>query len=1347
MALLSYRSTFAVALLVTSACGGDDVGDGLPTPDAREDDDGPSEALDPAEALAGAIVHMDERRNVPSLLWFVKNSATKAKAATEALPRGSYEVVARRYLARYSRVYRVSEDESRTPVLTDLHDTGDGPLIATFQQRANGIDVFKQKIRVVTNRQNELIALSGNMISTESVGYDPLSGFDLSVPQAAARAIADLTRITIDADAIRANGEPRGDYSFFALDTSPWRIKGTEPVRAKQVYYPKDSTLVPAYYLELQLEVIDDPPKRLNFAYVVSASDGRILFRNNMTVNASYKVWADAADDGRFMNSPYGNNVTPHPTGDVAAAQTFTAGSQATVDSLIAERLAGSPWLANNATYTSGNNVQAYTDWAVNDGYDSTDIRADTTDGTYNFTFNAAAEPSTTANAKAGIVQLFYTLNYLHDWFYIAGFNEASGNAQLLNFGKGGQQGDPIKAEAQDYGGMNGASMTPGADGTSPKLEMYRWSNTVSAASITAAGVGVGLFALTPTPAKVGYAEFGPTTFNVSARSIVYTEPKDACTEIQNKLALGWGGVGQIAFIDRGGGCTFANKVANAAAAGAAAAIIANVGGSSSPDVPPQMIFDAAFPIITIPSLSLNMSDGDSFRTRLSPPPPALPTATSGSMTRTSLPNLDSSIDSQLIAHEFGHLLTHRLVGDGSGLTTLQAQSLDEGWADFVSMIATVDSTDDFDGVYSVGVYAPSAASPARNYFGMRRYPYSTDKMKNPLTFKHLADNVALPDTNTVPNNPNITTPNSEIHNAGEIWAAMLWDGYAGMLTSAASQGATFKQMRDRMKKYLVESLKIVPEDPTFLEARAALLLTIAENQKSADYEIFRDAFAQRGAGTFAEGPDRNSITNTPITESYETGSWYPSEISLSDEISTTCGGNERLDNGEVGTLTIKLLNISTQTKDLTTTLSSSTQGITLDPSGTGNISFSSVDPGDTETATVKVTASGMSATERSISFSITLPLDPGTITRSLKISGNYVDAGNQSNTDDFESPIPTWTKEETSTDAAWERVGYGSNDHVYRGVDADHSSDLKLISPPLTLAQGKDFIVTVKHRYQFEQNTSRGWFYDGGVIEISIDGTTWEDVGSALSGGYPGTIFTDTDPANINPLSGRPGFVGASSGFPEFTSATLNFGTAHAGKTVRLRFRVGADSWRGDFGWEIDDVVIQGLANKPFRALVTKTVCEGPLADAGPDQTVLAGKEVTLDGTATVDPYGETNLTYEWTQTVGDAVTLSPGSEAPLRVFRAPAVATETTLTFQLVATNSGGVPGPSSTVNVLVQPALDTLNPDGPAQPTDEGSGGCGCSSSEPSGRAGWLPLLVGLGWWLFARRHRGHHTEVSA
>jgi hypothetical protein len=90
------------------------------------------------------------------------------------------------------------------------------------------------------------------------------------------------------------------------------------------------------------------------------------------------------------------------------------------------------------------------------------------------------------------------------------------------------------------------------------------------------------------------------------------------------------------------------------------------------------------------------------------------------------------------------------------------------------------------------------------------------------------------------------------------------------------------------------------------------------------------------------------------------------------------------------------------------------------------------------------------------------------------------------------------------------------------------------------------------------------------------------------------------------------------------------------------------------------------------------------PTADAGDDQTVEEGAGVTLDGTGSSDPDGDT-LTYAWTQTGGPDVSLSDTSVAE-PTFTAPEVDTDTTLTFDLEVTDPDGA-SDTDTVEVTVQ------------------------------------------------------------
>ncbi|GAB4277231.1 MAG: hypothetical protein Kow0080_28060 [Candidatus Promineifilaceae bacterium] len=77
--------------------------------------------------------------------------------------------------------------------------------------------------------------------------------------------------------------------------------------------------------------------------------------------------------------------------------------------------------------------------------------------------------------------------------------------------------------------------------------------------------------------------------------------------------------------------------------------------------------------------------------------------------------------------------------------------------------------------------------------------------------------------------------------------------------------------------------------------------------------------------------------------------------------------------------------------------------------------------------------------------------------------------------------------------------------------------------------------------------------------------------------------------------------------------------------------------SARGEDGGAGDPLTDSGAAYV-FIGVPTN---QPPTANAGPDQNVEIGTAVTLDGSGSSDPDGNTPLTYGWTQTGGAAVTL----------------------------------------------------------------------------------------------------------
>ena len=90
---------------------------------------------------------------------------------------------------------------------------------------------------------------------------------------------------------------------------------------------------------------------------------------------------------------------------------------------------------------------------------------------------------------------------------------------------------------------------------------------------------------------------------------------------------------------------------------------------------------------------------------------------------------------------------------------------------------------------------------------------------------------------------------------------------------------------------------------------------------------------------------------------------------------------------------------------------------------------------------------------------------------------------------------------------------------------DPAEVSDKRLDSPSISIA-------TATAQLTFRQNRNLESGFDGGVLEISIDGGAFQDIltagGGFAGGGYDGTISSNFS----NPLAGRQAWTGNSSGF-----------------------------------------------------------------------------------------------------------------------------------------------------------------------------------------------------------------------
>jgi len=1110
---------------------------------------------DPALLEVGRIASVEPRYALPTFLWATGTRAPMGRQGS--VPATTTAAAARVHLDRVARFYRLDRTDVREVTLLRVHDTGRGGVIAIFGQVIDGVEVFRDEMKVMMNRGQELVAVSGFLPSRSLLGRGEARAFRLSAAEATARALEDFTGLGVGAGHVRTVPGARGGYQAFDLAAPIPGFLPSQPLRAKPVWFHLPESLVPAYYVEVLGQ--ED-----GYSYVVAARGGEVLFRNNLVVSDSYtyRVWGDAASPHVPWDGPQGPTHSPHPTGvpnlydPPFAAPVLVSLQNGPIST-------NDPWLPPGATETVGNNVDAYCDFNSPDGLTAGDFRALLSGpGTFDYTYDVNQEPTSDPQRRAAITQLFFTNNFLHDWFYDAGFDEASGNAQASNYGRGGVDGDRIRGEAQDYSGTNNANMSTPADGGQPRMQMYIWNRAAGTLNVSAPGAIAGDY-------HAGTASFGPQTFTLAGTLVAAVDgiapTGDACTALINGVA------GMIVLIDRGA-CGFVTPVLNAQAAGAIGAIIVDNFAYGNP---PSMGGSGA---VTIPVLSVTTATGDALKAHLGG-------TVLVEMNRATSIWRDGTIDNQIIAHEWGHYISNRLVGNGGGLSTQQAGGMGEGWSDFHALLLTARAGDDFDGVYPMAAYAISNSTVPTNvyYFGIRRYPYSTDMTKDPLTFQHIQNGVSLPVGPPVAFGAD-GSANAAVHRTGEVWCSMLWECYAALLNDSGR--LTFAEAQQLMRDYLVAGFKMTPNAPTFTEARDALLAAALANSPI-DFDAFWAAFAKRGAGTGAVSPDRYALDNVGVTENYAVGGDLAvTEVSFAPTLS--CDGDGYLDNGEVGELAFTIRNVGATPLGATeATVTSSDPAVSF-PNG-NVVALESTPPFGSAGATLPVRLTG-AGTGAVLDFQVAVD-DPGLLVAGPRLGATYayghVDEDPIATQESFETVTDVWTYTgDSGPSIGWMRKFYGPLDRRLFAFDPGVTSDASAMTPPLTIGTGA-FRLAFEHAYRMEET------YDGGVIEISTDdGASWTDIGGMITvGGYTGTIV----PGSV--LSGRPAWTGTSPGYPALTLVMADLGTTYANQTVRVRFRAATDGGVGDAGWSIATFDNEGNQGQVFRTLIGEPSSCGPLA------------------------------------------------------------------------------------------------------------------------------------------------------
>ena len=1295
--MLSFHSISAVSLLLLVA------GDAHARTRPIDDPPGVAAPASPRSSGRAAVLARDPVRGVPSLLW----AGATASPATPRAGSGSLAPVAaaRQQLGRHAQLYGVGRAALAGLRSRFVHDTGRGGIIVGLRASVAGVDVFHGDVKVLLDRDLRLLAIAGAPHPAAHAGS--ARSFALGPDVAVARALAAL-HPELPAPRLLAAGT-RDGWTRLRLAASAGLVF-RQPARVKPVYFPVGEALVPGHFVELQVQVGGGALEV--FQYVIAADDGRVLHRHDATASEAfqYRVWADPDGDHRPADGPL-TDFTPHPTGVPGEGPT-----QATAANLITmegfntnpNQLAD-PWLSAQATTTRGNNVHAYVDHKNPTGLQvdlGEFLGATTAPGVFDRLYDVKAEPlASVEQSMAAITQLFYVTNWMHDWWYDSGFNEAAGNAQEDNYGRGGAEHDPLFAEAQDaalVGTRNNANMATPADGASPVMQMYLWSPLVTA------GLTVDPLAKSFT---VNSSSFGPKNYDETAPLVLIQDGggmslTDGCEPAVNDIA------GKIVIVDRGT-CSFETKVTKAQAAGAVGVLIAN--NANGPLTPGA---DNNIPDPTIPSQGVTKADGAVLKAALVDPQSAHMTGLSTVVER------DGTIDNMIVAHEWGHFIHHRLVDCGNN----QCRAQSEGWGDFNALLMMLRDGDDLDGVYAGTTYANFDVS---GYFGLRRVPYSVDTDKNALSFRHIADGAQLPQNH--PLGP-AGGPNSEVHNAGEVWATMMWEAYIALLK--ANPGLDFDAARRRMSDYVVAGMMLSPVDPTYTEQRDALLLAI-KAADAADFLAVAKAFAARGAGSCAVSPPRNSTDFIGVVESTELrANASITGMSLADDL-LSCDNDGYVDVGELGTLRVDIVNIGAVAMAKGSTI----EVIDADPALVfpqgGVTELSALDPLEQTTAELQVAVDDKLAVHLPLAITVRLTTPEGcqeTTESFLRADLNGDVLLYSAQIEDVETPAVAWAIDGSEPPGAvWSRAFTDDGFH-WHGADVGRASDTWLESPWMVASADQPLVIIWDHAYSFEFSDNTYW--DGGVFEVSPDGgKSWQDVlDFTADAGYKAPIKSEA-----NPLDKRMAYVDKNPSYPDHDTQVIDLGMTLAGKEIKFRYRIGTDAAAGAAGWDIDNIVVEGITTQPFASWIAdQAICveEGSSSSSGD-----SSGGGSSSGTGGSSSGGDSSGSGSGGSTGPIGVTTGGSSDGTggTSTSGADTGGTSTGGTGTGTGTGSDSAPVPTTTASDGTGPE-STGGPGGSSSSGSSGSagelaqdGGCGCTSGERDGGgtlfwqlAPWLGLL---------------------
>lgn len=581
-------------------------------------------------------------------------------------------------------------------------------------------------------------------------------------------------------------------------------------------------------------------------------------------------------------------------------------------------------------------------------------------------------------------------------------------------------------------------------------------------------------------------------------------------------------------------------------------------------------------------------------------------------------PDRDSTFDTTVLFHEYGHGVSNRLVGGPSvTLSANTSRGMGEGWSDFYGMTLLTEATENPHGNWPAAGYLSLMRAgwlTENYYYGLRRYSYSTDLSKNPLTFKD-TDPTQIDLHPEVPRNPTYgsTQDATQVHYLGTVWCTMLNEVRANLMIKHGALAGN-----ERAMFLITEGMKYAPANPNFVQSRDGILQAALVNHPEDVGEVWT-AFAKRGLGDGASAPA--STTTIGVVESYR----VPDALEIADR------GGWNITGGRGGPFAPATKTLTLNNDGATPLTWSADPGVAwlaVTPAGGALSAGGSVEV--TVTAQAEAVESGFhsanvvfanTGTGFKQPVGVRLQVTPPVVERfDFDSNPGWTTAG------EWQFGVPTGAGGSAAGGAGQADPVVGATGTQVYGVNLNGNAGTGLGGPHYLVSEPVDLSNRKQTRLRFKRwLNSNALASTRSTVEVSTDGLSWREVFV-----NPGTAITDnawqTLEYDLSSIADRQSAVRVRWGYQNLLT-----GAAYS-------------------GWNLDDVEFLGEPIVHFRVLAAAAVAENgaPLSATleishaqNQDLTVQLASSDT--GAATVPASvtllaGETSAAF-WITPVDDAV------------------------------------------------------------------------------------------------------------